>query len=648
MDAHSAHDPQGTRELSAYAPSGTRTRTRLRPEGRSPLAWLLHDARPLLPVRAHAVVPLLVALGWIALMRAVPGRLDEMSDIGLVSVLPISALVLLALLTASFCLSLARRPVGWVVPLLHVLVLIGALYGVTTLVESHPHMETVYRHVGVMDYLLRHRGVDPNIDAYFNWPGFFAFGASLTKVAGFGSPLAFGAWGALTFNLLFLAPLVAIFRWATDDARLSWTAVWVFYVANWVGQDYISPQATGFALWLAILVILLRYFTPPASETAARSRIARVLRRIVRVDAATVEETPSTTAASGPRVGLLLLGVGIFIAIVAGHQLTPFAVALTVTGLVLLARLETRTLPVVMVLITGAWLTYIATAYLAGNIHSLTGSVGSVGGNFDQTVTGRLRGSDEHMLVVHARLFASAGIWTLGLLGFIRHLRAGRCNMALIAVGLAPFLLPALQPYGGEMLLRVYLFALPATAFFIACLAFPGPTKGRSWMALTALACGLCALLGSFMITRYGNERLDYFRPGDVQAVRYVYDHAAPGSTIIGGGTNMPWRNQDYETMDYLVIPDLDGWLNPCIGSLITSQCSPRPKPAEITSEILKLSADRGSWVIITESTKVQASLLFGVRDSLDGVVRELRTTPRAREVLRTPDADVFQIAPAP
>ena len=110
------------------------------------------------------------------------------------------------------------------------------------------------------------------------------------------------------------------------------------------------------------------------------------------------------------------------------------------------------------------------------------------------------------------------------------------------------------------------------------------------------------------MITRYGNERLDYFRPGDVQAVQYVYDHAAPGSTIIGGGTNMPWRNQDYETMDYLVIPDLDGWLNPCIGNLITSQCSPRPKPAEITSEILKLSADRGSWLVITESTKVQAS----------------------------------------
>ena len=656
MDAQRAHEQQGTRDLSAYAPRplngaararGARMRARPRLPGRSAIAWLRHDARPLLPARAHALVPLLVAAAWVALMQAVPDRLDEMSDIGLVSVLPVTALALMALLTVSFCLSLARRPVGWVVPLLHVLVLIGALYGVTTLVEAHPHMETVYRHVGVMDYLLRHHGVDTNIDAYFNWPGFFAFGAVLTKVAGFGSPLSFGAWGALAFNLLFLAPLVATFRWATDDARLSWTAVWVFYVANWVGQDYISPQATGFALWLAILVILLRFFTPSASATAARSRLARLLWRIVRTDTVTAAEAPPAAAASGQRVGVFLLAVGIYIAIVAGHQLTPFAVALSVTGLVLLARLETRTLPVVMVLITGAWLTYIATAYLAGNIHSLTGSVGSLGGNFDQTVTGRLRGSDEHMLVVHFRLFASAGIWTLGLLGFIRHLRAGRCNLALIAIGVAPFLLPVLQPYGGEMLLRVWLFALPATAFFIACLAFPRPAAGRSWIALGALACGLCVLLGSFMVTRYGNERLDYFSPGDVQAVRFVYDHAAPGSTIFGGGTNMPWRNQDYETMDYLLIPDLDGWRYPCLGNLATSQCSPKPKPAEITAEILKLSADRGSWVVITESTKVQASLLYGVRDSLEGVVRDLRDTPRAREVLRTPDADVFQIAPA-
>ncbi len=97
MDAHRVHDQQGTRDLSAYAPRPLNGADRAAGRGcergrgcsgRSAIAWLLHDARPLLPARAHALVPLLVAAAWVALMQAVPDRLDEMSDIGLVSVLP--------------------------------------------------------------------------------------------------------------------------------------------------------------------------------------------------------------------------------------------------------------------------------------------------------------------------------------------------------------------------------------------------------------------------------------------------------------------------------------------------------------------------------------------------------------------------------
>jgi hypothetical protein len=52
----------------------------------------------------------------------------------------------------------------------------------------------------------------------------------------------------------------------------------------------------------------------------------------------------------------------------------------------------------------------------------------------------------------------------------------------MAVLGVTPFLLPVLQPYGGEMLLRVFLFALPAAAFFVARLAFrrrPRDAAGR-------------------------------------------------------------------------------------------------------------------------------------------------------------------------
>jgi hypothetical protein len=127
-----------------------------------------------------------------------------------------------------------------------------------------------------------------------------------------------------------------------------------------------------------------------------------------------------------------------------------------------------------------------------------------------------------------------------------------------------------------------------------------------------------------------------------------VYDHAAKGSVLIGGGSNLPWRSRDYETMRYQVIPDLDAWRSPCRGAVATRPCVREPDPQRIVDEMLDLSAPKGSWVIITESTKVQAALLNGQPGILEGIVDRLRVTPRAQEVLRSRDADVFRIFPAP
>src|SRR6266404_1385276 len=80
--------------------------------------------------RAQALVPIVIVGAWVSVIRNV--QLARMNDLGLVSVLPDSVVVLLFLLTISFCLSLTRRRLEPLVPLLHVVVLIVILYGVTT------------------------------------------------------------------------------------------------------------------------------------------------------------------------------------------------------------------------------------------------------------------------------------------------------------------------------------------------------------------------------------------------------------------------------------------------------------------------------------------------------------------------------------
>ena len=592
-------------------------------------------ARPLIVPVLHALLPLVILGLWAWGLEGV--RLRDITDLGLISVMPRSAIVLLIVLTVSFCVSLASRPLKPWIPLAHVLVLVVMLYGVTALLESEPRGAVVYRHVGIIDYIIRNESVDPSIDAYFNWPGFFALAALFSEAAGFATPLSLGRWAPFAFNLMFLPMLIAIFRWASDDPRVRWLGVWVFYSANWVGQDYLSPQAAGYTIWLTMLALLLTWFTPRPSELAARPSL-RALRRAlelrrVRARIGRWMATDNRVIAHHRRAGLAVLAVGLFAAVVTGHQLTPFFALLGVTALALFAGLEFRVLPVIMVVLLGAWLSYMTTAYLAGNFDTVVAApVGSTSENLNQNVTARISGSGEHEFIVRIRLLSSAAIWLLACAGVARRLFARQFDIALVLIAGTTLVLPLIQPYGGEMLLRVFLFALPAVAFFIASLAFPTPAAGRDWRTLAAVATVCCALVATFQFTRYGNERLDHFTRGDVAAVDALYRIAPPGASLIGSD-NLPWRNRGYASYDYRTITDLRTWQ------------VPRPDPAAIARDIEAYAKERGgAYVILTRSTKISAALLYGKGGVLERLVEQLRSSPSVEKLYHARDGDVFYI----
>ena len=589
--------------------------------------------RPLIPVRLHALLPVAILALWSLEIDRV--RLRDMNDLGLISVMPASALVLVLLLTVSFCLSLSARPLRFWVPLSHVLVLVLMLHGVTILLEAVPRGAVVYRHAGIIDYIVRNESVDPSIDAYFNWPGFFGLGALISEAAG-ASPLAMGRWAPLVFNFLFLPMLVAIFRWASDDPRVTWLGLWVFYSANWVGQDYLSPQAVGFTLWLSMLALLLTWFTPRPAVLAARPSL-RMLRRALALRGLPARLRRLTAkgellSSHHRRGGLALVAVVLFAAIVTGHQLTPFFALLAVTALVVFAGLQFRPLPVIMVVLLGAWLSYMTTAYLAGNYDAVAGPVGSASKNLSQNVTARLGGSPEHEFIVNVRLLSAAAIWILAVAGLARRFFERRLDIALVLIGGTTLLLPLIQPYGGEMLLRVFLFSLPAVAFLVASLAYPSLAAGRDWRALAAVATVCCALVAAFQFTRYGNERLDSFTPGDVAAVTALYRLAPPGATLIGS-ENLPWRYRGYSSYDYRNLTSFPSWR------------VPRPEPAALAREIEAIAEEKdGAYVILTRSTKINAALLLGKPGVQDALIRRLRGSPAARELYRTRDGDIFFI----
>jgi hypothetical protein len=581
----------------------------------------------------EVALPLAIGAVWAVSLTQL--RLQNMTDLGLISAMPLLTLACLGALTISFAIVLHRRPLSQLAAATHVIVLIVVLYGLTEFVEPIPRFGTVYHHVGIISVLQTRNAINPHLDAYFNWPGFFAFGDLLVKLAGWRNALAFAAWGPLFYNLLFLPPLLMIFRWATGDARLQWLAAWMFFSANWVAQDYVSPQATAFLLWLAMLALILRYFVPSprrsAAAASARATIRQFGPRALRVRARTL------TSVSLPREsGVLLVVLLLYGAIVSGHQLTPVPAILATTAIAAFAGLKTRSMPVVMIVGAVAWLIFMATAYLEGNFNALLGPLSQVGGNLTQSVGGRLGGSPDHQLIVKLNAGFSAIVWSLSVAGFVRRLRAGRLELAYVLVAVTPFVIALVQPYGGEIFLRVYLFALPAAAFFAACLFFPSESAGRRWMSGVALAAIGCAVLYVFQYPRYGNERFTAFTPADVAAVRVLYRVAPLGSLLLPGTSNLPWEYRDYDAYRYgNAVDTLPEW------------SALHPQTTVLLAELRQAFGVRGGYFIVTPSEEIYAESFAGAPGVLPRLVAAVAQDPGVSLLYQRDGASIFRFPPS-
>jgi hypothetical protein len=488
-----------------------------------------------------------LALWWVSLQSV---DVSKMNDLGLVSVLQTNTFLALGILTLSFFLALRLKTVSSFVLFVHLIALIFMLYGITTLVEEIPRFESVYKHVGIVEYILRTHHLDTKLNAYFSWPSFFILGAFLTNSAGYASALSLAPWASFFFNLLYLAALLLILKGITNDRRVIWSGLWFYFLANWVGQDYFSPQSFNYFLYLVVVGILIYWFRvgAPGSFWNYQGKIKWIRKAIAKINTRIFRSDRQVgNAPAKQQIGLLVIVFLIMVLIVSGHQLTPFALLSSLSVLVIFKRIRPRSLPVILGILIAAWMVFMTTDFLKGHSDMVIGSFGEVHQAVSANVTNRVQGSQDHLLVVYLRVVMSAGLWGLAALGAIRRFAKGFLDLTPAILALAPFSLFFAALYGGEMLLRVYFFSLPAAAFFAAAFFFPDLHSGLSWFWTFLLALVSLGLLAGFMFTRYGNERMDYFSRDELAAVNYLYSVAKPDSQFVVGSVNMPWRYRDLE-----------------------------------------------------------------------------------------------------
>jgi len=539
------------------------------------------------------------------------------ADLGLISVLPVTFWAALGVFTLSFGWSVVYRPAQW--PLAaHVLALIAMLNATPAILYGTLRYSWAWKHVGVVDFI-SHHGVDFSLGGvlgvYQGWPGFFALNSFLSSASGLHSALAYASWAVAVNHLLWLGPFILIARAFTSDQRLIWTGACLFEVGNWVGQDYFSPQAFAYFLYLTVIAVCLRWLRHPPADVAPGGQRPR-------------------------RWVIVACLVPLLLAIASSHQLTPFMLIGALAILAVCGQLRPRALPVVTAVITVGWLAYAGRPWLIANRARILQGLGNPWANTSAHLVSFAPVPFGQIAVDWGARGASALMGVLAVAGFWRYWRRHRgaarrswLAVALLAVAAIPIV--AANSYGGEVIFRSYLFALPFLAIAGAAAFFPDRRSGRPAATCLALVATLLALMTGFVLGNYGDEATNYFTPREVAASEWLYRTAPAGSQLVGATSNFPWGFVHYNRYSYTFLdnpPSLDR--------------AALRAPVQTLTQIMKPGSSPASYLILTRS-QAEGLYLSGTwpASGLSRITHDLLASGKYRVVYRNADAIILQLS---
>ena len=433
--------------------------------------------------------------------------------LGSFGLLPTLSPLLLAaypLLVAAFVLELGRKRRTLVLTVITAIA-VFAVYGLQPAAEPAARLPVAWLHSGFANYISAHGDVLHNFDTRFSWPGFFALLAFLTEASGMHDTSVLLNWAPVLLSGLAVLGVRAIAVAIIGPGRAPWIAAWIFLVANWTEQDYASPQGTTYILLLAALAITFQHLVSPSPLATGRADVRR---------------PPAPTNSAGDRLRAEGLVVLLAMAMAPTHQLTPYLLGGLLIVLVLWGRLWPRWLPVVVLALAVGWFVLAAREFWIGQLSVITGSLGDLNSSVSQGIGQRFVGNLGRQTILLTRIGITCAVAVLAGCGVLVLRRRGSKSLVLVALAAASFGLAVLQPYGGEIFIRCYLFALPFFAV-LGGVALDALTKR---FYVNGIVLGLAML--ATVTVRGGNDAYVAFTKADVDIVQKAYDLARDGQSI--------------------------------------------------------------------------------------------------------------------
>ncbi|MFG3191737.1 hypothetical protein [Streptomyces omiyaensis] len=631
-------DPAGTAPPRPEEPAGTPPAPE-DPAGAAPPRPPAGTARGLAALRgpaALALAPLLVAAAlWLWSLSRIGFR--SIDEFGLLDRFPVSFYASLVVLTLGFVLTLRRAGTAPAWPAVYSVAMLFALKAPPAILYDTVRYAWASKHDAIITRLLAEGTVHPGAEltggmsAYDQWPGFFALDAALVRAFGVDAAASFINWAPVVLGLLTLPLLLLVYRTFSDDWRLVWTAVWIFQLANWVGQDYLSPQGFSYLLYLTVLAVVVRHFVRPGSAGPLRDRAF--------LDPAAAAVPPATTARR--RAVAVVLLVPVVAAVNASHQLTPLMLCMTLAALCLTRRYRNLGLLAVSGALMLAWYLTMGRELFLGTLATLREKLGDLLGNSRPGFAGDPTGPGPE-LVGNANVLMILVLGGLAVAAVLLRRRLARSALPLILAAGASAPLVAVNDYGGEMIFRVYLFGLPGAAFFAAAAIVPAAgAASRAALAarraaVVALPLALVAMLAGFLPSYYGKEGMHYVQPGEIELTRRAFDRAPEGALVLaatGAFTDAYYRYDRYERW-FFTEQEVDEnlrMLKDPAGYLAGGIPAGRPAyviltPTQAEAVIGEGYLPPGGFATLTDSLK-KSPLFAVVEESRFGVVLRYRPT---------------------
>jgi hypothetical protein len=557
-----------------------------------------------------AAVLLVVALGaWVVALPRLPH-----ADVGQYGLLASSGGVLLLIAAGmaitAFVMAIVAEDIWTAITSLAIVVVVQRI--TVTLITDVPIYAWTYKHIAVVDYIAENGQLyHPSIDIYRHWPGFFSSMAWFSSITGM-DPVDIAHWFTPAADVLILTMVAALALALGLTKRSALTASMIAQLANWIGQDYYSPQALALVMAISILALLV---------SSKGFRIAGYL------------------------------SVLVFAVFVATHQLTPvwvcaLAVAMTMIGLVRPWWLPGLYLLVVAVYLPPrlpyiqqyGWFTGFNPLENSDPAAMTSDVAAGAGTDVEKISAGR-----EFTTIVEQGL--SMTLWLAAALCFLIVWRGAHRRWAAPIIAFSPMVLLFGQSYGGEAILRVYLYSLAGCALLVAPLVVRLLTRQRRrrrflsvavvWLVLLGVgAAGMQGYFGAWSYITITRSQLDH--------ARWLSETSPAGSVVISSGAPAGWPGRS--SADYIRHALVDPWYDNQFDERQDLPFVPDSVPEALkTFERESLSTGLPVYVVLPRQSWIYEEYMRSSRTAtLDAIVDDLDRRSGWIRVIDDGDSLVF------